>query len=269
MRYHAGRWKLCDDNGGFMKYARARVGKEEFYALIENDELICLSDKPYDGAKPDGRKYPLAAARLLAPCEPSKLVCVGKNYWAHAEEMKEGHPEEPLLFLKPNTCVIGPGDEIIYPEISHRLDYEGELGVVIGKKTHNVAPGTASDYIFGYTCLNDVTARDIQKGDRQWTRGKGFDTFAPLGPWIETGIDAGNVRIQTRLNGKKKQDSNTALMTHDIDKLICYISACMTLLPGDVIATGTPEGIGPMQRGDSIEVEIEGIGILQNRIAEN
>lgn len=139
--------------------------------------------------------------------------------------------------------------------------------MVIGRRAHCVAPGTARDYIFGYTCLNDVTARDIQKGDPQWTRGKGFDTFCPIGPWIETELDAGNVRLQTRLNGETRQASSTALMTHDVDKLVCYMSACMTLLPGDVIATGTPEGIGPMRVGDVVEVEIEGIGVLLNRIA--
>lgn len=250
-----------------MRYARARVGNEEFYARVEGETLVRLLDRPFDGDKPEGRTYKLSEAKLLAPCEPTKILCVGKNYWAHAEEMKEGHPEEPLLFLKPSTCVIGPGDEVVYPSLSHRLDYEGELGVVIGKKAHNVAPGTAKDYIFGYTCLNDVTARDIQKGDPQWTRGKGYDTFCPIGPWIETELDAGNLHIQTRLNGEKKQDSTTALMTHDIDKLICYMTACMTLLPGDVVATGTPEGIGPMQCGDTVEVEIEGIGVLTNRIA--
>lgn len=249
-----------------MRYARARAGGEEFYAMIEGERLVRLADKPYDGVKPDGRTYDLSHARLLAPCEPTKIVCVGKNYWAHAEEMREGHPEEPLLFLKPSTCVVGPEDEVVYPKLSHRLDYEGELAVVIGVKAHNVAPGTAADYIFGYTCLNDVTARDIQKSDPQWTRGKSFDTFAPIGPWIETELNAGNVRIRTRLNGETKQDSNTALMTHGIDELICYMSACMTLLPGDVIATGTPEGISPMQRGNMVEVEIEGIGILRNRI---
>ena len=250
-----------------MKYARARFGGEEFYALVEGDTLVRLLDRPFDGARPDGRRYPLSGAKLLAPCEPTKIVCVGKNYWAHAEEMKEGHPAEPLLFLKPSTCVVGHEDEVVYPKLSQRLDYEGELGVVIGRRAHCVAPGTARDYIFGYTCLNDVTARDIQKGDPQWTRGKGFDTFCPIGPWIETELDAGNVRLQTRLNGETRQASSTALMPHDVDKLVCYMSACMTLLPGDVIATGTPEGIVPMRAGDVVEVEIEGIGVLLNRIA--
>lgn len=250
-----------------MKYARARAGGEEFYVRIEGDKLLRLVDKPFGGEQLEGRVYSIDEARLLAPCEPTKIVCVGKNYWAHAEEMKEGHPAEPLLFLKPSTCVVGPEDEVVYPKLSARLDYEGELGVVIGRRARNVAPGTAGAYIFGYTCLNDVTARDIQKGDPQWTRGKSFDTFCPIGPWIETELAAGNLALTTRLQGEVKQSSNTALMTHDIDELICYMSACMTLLPGDVVATGTPEGIGPMQPGDVVEVEIEGIGILRNRIA--
>ena len=180
--------------------------------------------------------------------------------------MKEGQPEEPLLFLKPSTCIVGNEETVVYPNLSKRVDYEAELGVVIGRAAHAVQPGHAHEYIFGYTCLNDVTARDIQKGDGQWTRGKGFDTFCPIGPWIETEFDGGNARVRSILNGEVRQDSTTAMMTHSIDKLICYMSACMTLLPGDVIATGTPEGIGPMQRGDVIEVEIEGIGTLKNRI---
>ncbi len=249
-----------------MKLTRASANGEDFYAILAGETIIRLMDKPFEQIVPDGRRYALEEVKLLAPCEPSKIVCVGKNYWAHAQEMQEGHPVEPLLFLKPSTCVIGPGDEVVYPSLSHRLDYEGELGVVIKRRAHKVAPGTAGEYILGYTCLNDVTARDIQKGDPQWTRGKAFDTFCPLGPWIETELDAGNLALQTRLNGEVRQSSSTSLMTHDIDTLICYMSACMTLLPGDVIATGTPEGIGPMQRGDVVEVEIEGIGILRNTI---
>jgi 2-keto-4-pentenoate hydratase/2-oxohepta-3-ene-1,7-dioic acid hydratase in catechol pathway len=180
--------------------------------------------------------------------------------------MKEGQPEEPLLFIKPNTCVIGPGDTVIYPRLSKRLDYEGELGIVIGKKCKAVKEEDFSSVVLGYTCLNDVTARDIQKSVSQWTRGKGFDTFCPIGPWIETELDPSGLRIETRLNGETRQSSDTSEMTHSPAKLIAYISETMTLLPGDVIATGTPEGIGPMQEGDAVEVEIEGIGILRNYI---
>jgi 2-keto-4-pentenoate hydratase/2-oxohepta-3-ene-1,7-dioic acid hydratase in catechol pathway len=249
-----------------MKFVRAQHSGEVFYAVLQQDKLLRLSGAPFEKISYDGREYPLSEARLLHPCEPTKFVCVGKNYWEHAEEMKEGHPAEPLLFLKPSTCAVGNGDDVVYPKLSQRLDYEGELAVVISKRAHEVEPGHAKDYIFGYTCANDITARDIQKGDPQWTRGKGFDTFCPFGPWIETELDAQNVAISTRVNSEQKQSSNTSMMTHSIDALICYMSACMTLLPGDVVLTGTPAGIGPMQRGDVVEVEIEGIGILRNRI---
>lgn len=251
-----------------MRYIRATHKDEDaaFYAEIKEGKALRLTGAPYEQIEYDGREYALETLKLLAPAEPSKIVCVGKNYWAHAEEMQEGHPEEPLLFLKPSTCIVGMDDGVVYPALSKRLDYEGELGVIIGKRAHAVKSGTARDYIFGYTCLNDVTARDIQKGDPQWTRGKGYDTLCPIGPWIETELNAQNVALETRLNGEVKQKSSTSLMTHDIDKLICYMSECMTLLPGDIVATGTPEGIGPMQRGDIIEVEIEGIGVLRNRI---
>lgn len=249
-----------------MKITRAKIEGESFYAVLDGEKLIRLKGLPYECIVEDGRVYDVKDAELLPPAEPTKIVAVGKNYKAHADEMGEGRPEEPLLFIKPSTCIVGNNDEVVYPVISHRLDYEGELGVVIGKKCHAVEPGHAKDYIFGYTCLNDVTARDIQKAVSQWTRGKGFDTFCPIGPHIETEFDPYNAPIESRLNGEVRQHSNTSMMTHDVDKLVCYITECMTLLPGDIIATGTPEGIGSMQRGDVIEVEIGGIGILRNRI---
>lgn len=249
-----------------MKIIRAQFEDEIFYGKLEGENVKRLKGLPYDGIVEDGRVYPIKGVKLLPPAEPSKIVAVGKNYKAHADEMGEGQPEDPLLFIKPSTSIVGDGDDVVYPAISHRLDYEGELGVVIGKKCHAVQPGHSSEVIFGYTCLNDVTARDIQKAVSQWTRGKGFDTFCPIGPHIETELDANNSEIETRVNGEKKQHSNTNCMTHDVDKLVCYITECMTLLPGDIIATGTPEGIGPMQRGDTVEVEIDGIGILKNRI---
>ena len=249
-----------------MKIVRAEANGEVFYGILDQDTVRRLTKAPYDCIEEDGRVYPVGSVKLLAPAEPTKIVAVGKNYRAHADEMGEGQPEEPLLFLKPSTSIVGNGDDVVYPSISHRLDYEGELGVVIGKKCHAVQPGHSGEVIFGYTCLNDVTARDIQKAVSQWTRGKGFDTFCPIGPHIETELDAYNAPIETRVNGEVKQHSNTNCMTHDVDKLICYITECMTLLPGDVIATGTPEGIGSMQRGDIVEVEIGGIGVLRNRI---
>lgn len=249
-----------------MKTVRAKFEGEVFYGILENGCVKRLVRAPYDGFEEDGRIYREDEVRFLAPAEPTKIVAVGKNYRAHADEMGEGQPEEPLLFLKPSTSVVGSGDNVVYPRISHRLDYEGELGVVIGKKCHAVQPGHSAEVIFGFTCLNDITARDIQKAVSQWTRGKGFDTFCPIGPHIETELDAYNAPIETRVNGETRQRSNTNCMTHDIDKLICYITECMTLLPGDVIATGTPEGIGSMQRGDVVEVEIGGIGVLRNTI---
>ncbi len=249
-----------------MKFVRAMYADDSFYGELCGQTVKRLAHSPYSGIVYDGREYPLALVRLLAPAEPTKIVAIGKNYRAHADEMGEGQPPEPLLFLKPSTCVIGFGDDVVYPDISHRLDYEGELGVVIGKLCRNVKSGESASVIFGYTCLNDVTARDIQKSDMQWTRGKGFDTFCPIGPHIETELDAMNVSIETRLNGEVRQRSTTSLMTHGIDALICYITQVMTLLPGDIIATGTPEGIGSMQRGDVVEVEIGGIGVLRNRI---
>ncbi len=249
-----------------MKFIRAEINGESFYAILDGLYVRRLSCAPYESVEEDGRVYTLKEVKLLPPAEPSKIVAVGKNYRAHADEMGEGQPEEPLLFLKPSTSIVGDGDDVVYPAVSHRLDYEGELGVVIGKKCHAVKPGHSGEVIFGYTCLNDITARDIQKAVSQWTRGKGFDTFCPIGPHIENDLDPSHASIETRVNGAVRQHSTIDCMTHDIDKLVCYITECMTLLPGDIIATGTPEGIGSMQRGDIVEVEIEGIGVLHNRI---
>lgn len=252
-----------------MKIIRAEYNGESFYAALDGSRVKRLVHEPYSGIESSGEEYELDSVKLLPPCEPSKIVCIGKNYKAHADEMGEGQPPEPVLFIKPNTCIVGNGDGVVYPEISHRVDYEGELGVVIGKRATKVEKGHASEYVFGYTCLNDVTARDIQKSPTQgtqWTRGKGFDTFCPIGPHIETELDPYNADICTRLNGEVRQSSNTSLMTHGIDSLICFITEGMTLLPGDIVATGTPEGIGSMQRGDEVEVEIEGIGVLRSRI---
>lgn len=250
-----------------MRICRASAGTESFYAVLEGDILRPMRGVPFDGVEQDGRSVPLKDARLLAPVEPSKVVCIGKNYYAHAMELKEGAPpEEPLIFLKPSTSVIGPEDEIEYPPDCKRLDYEAELAIIIGKRCRNVQPGKFKDVIFGYTCLDDVTARDLQKSDGQWTRSKGYDTFCPIGPWIETELDPFDVKVESRLNGKVCQSDSTKSLIHDIDKLVSYITRVMTLLPGDVIATGTPAGIGPMQSGDTIEVEVAGIGVLRNSI---
>lgn len=249
-----------------MRIIRGALGNDVFWGSVHEGRIRRFKRPPYESLVYDGREYQMQDVKLLAPAAPSKVVCVGKNYYDHCEEMGGGHPEDPILFIKPNTGVIGTGAKIQYPAISERVDYEAELGIVIGKKARHVEKGQAHAYILGFTCLNDVTARDLQKKDGQWTRAKSFDTFCPIGPWIETEFDIGNKRIFSRLNGEIKQDSNTSLMTHDVDAIVCFISEVMTLLPGDVVATGTPGGIGPMQRGDLIEIYVEGIGTLENTV---
>lgn len=213
-----------------------------------------------------GEILSLDDVELLAPCQPSKIVCVGLNYMSHAREFKMPIPEEPILFIKPPSAVLDPGGEIVYPPSSKQVDYEGELGVVIGKLCKGVPADKAEKYILGYTCFNDVTARDLQKKDGQWTRAKSFDTFAPFGPWIAK-IDPSDADIQTRVNGAVKQKSNTSDLIFSVPKLVEFISNIMTLEPGDVIATGTPSGVGPLQKGDVVEVDIKGIGVLKNSVA--
>jgi 2-keto-4-pentenoate hydratase/2-oxohepta-3-ene-1,7-dioic acid hydratase in catechol pathway len=213
-----------------------------------------------------GEVLNLKDVELLAPCQPTKIVCVGLNYVEHARELKMQLPLEPILFIKPPTAVLAPEGEIVYPQSSQQVDYEGELGVVIGKRCKNVPADEVEKYILGYTCFNDVTARDLQRKDGQWTRAKSFDTFAPIGPWIAK-IDSSNLDIQTRVNGTIKQKSNTRDLIFGVPKLVEFISGIMTLEPGDVIATGTPPGVGPLQKGDVVEVEIEGIGILRNNVS--
>lgn len=209
----------------------------------------------------------LDVLKLLPPCIPTKVIAVGLNYRDHAEEMKKALPAEPLLFMKPGTAVIGHEDNIIYPEhMSSRVDYEGELGVVIGKRAKWVNTDEAMNYVFGYTCVNDVTARDLQAKDVQYTRAKGFDTFAPIGPVIETELDPGDLEISTFLNGERKQHSRTSELIFSIPRLISFISKVMTLLPGDIISTGTPSGISAMKKGDRVEVKVEGIGTLRNYV---
>jgi 2-keto-4-pentenoate hydratase/2-oxohepta-3-ene-1,7-dioic acid hydratase in catechol pathway len=204
--------------------------------------------------------------RLLAPSLPSKIVAIGLNYRDHAEEVKLEIPKEPVFFIKPSTSVIGPGEAIVFPKMSRRVDYEGELAIVIKKTAKSVSEEKAGDYILGYTCLNDVTARDLQPKNGQWTLSKGFDTFAPIGPWIVTDIDPGQLEISTFLNGERRQHSNTRNLIFGCKSLVSYVSQVMTLLPGDVIATGTSSGIGKMAVGDRVDVVIEGIGTLSNTI---
>jgi 2-keto-4-pentenoate hydratase/2-oxohepta-3-ene-1,7-dioic acid hydratase in catechol pathway len=245
-----------------MKIARFTVGSDTYRGRLEGDDIHLL-----DG-KSNQSKFPLEEVRLLPPCEPSKVVAIGLNYRDHAEELHMALPTEPLLFLKPSTAVLGPGDSIILPPQSQWVDYEAELAVVIGKTARGVPVTKAADYILGYTCLNDVTARDLQAKDGQWTRAKGFDTFCPIGPWIETELDHKDLKIELFLNGTLKQVSRTSNLVFNPFELVAFISNIMTLLPGDVIATGTPSGIGPMAAGDAVEVRIEGIGGLFNLVGK-
>jgi 2-keto-4-pentenoate hydratase/2-oxohepta-3-ene-1,7-dioic acid hydratase in catechol pathway len=227
--------------------------------------LIEASQSPFDDLERN-EFYSLDEVKILPPVQPSKVVCVGLNYRDHAEELNMDLPEEPILFLKPQTTVIGHDDNIIYPHQSHQVDYEAELAVVIGREACLVSQEDAFDYIAGYTALNDVTARDLQQKDGQWTRAKSFDTFCPLGPWMETEMDPSNQNISLKLNNEVKQNSNTKNMIFPVDELVEYISHIMTLNPGDVIATGTPPGVGAMNVGDVVEVTVEGIGTLRNEV---
>ncbi len=211
-------------------------------------------------AVPDG-------ATLLPPVVPSKIVCVGRNYAEHVKELGNEAPSDPVLFFKPPSALLAPGGTIIRPAVSQRVDFEGELAIVVGREAKDVKAGRWRDYVRGFTCANDVTARDLQKKDVQFTRGKGFDTFAPIGPCIETDLDPSDLRIVTRVNGETRQDGRTSQMIFPLDILFEYITAIMTLVPGDVILTGTPSGVAPLQAGDVVEVEIQAIGVLSNAVA--
>lgn len=249
-----------------MKYARYEREGAVNYGLVEGNTVCRLEGDIFGEYKVTGESYQLSDVRLLAPVMPSKIVAVGINYRDHATEMKHDLPEDPVLFIKPPTAVIGPEDKVIRPQMSQRVDYEAELALVIGKKAKDVEPEEALEYILGATCLNDVTARDLQSKDGQWTRAKSFDTFAPMGPFIVTDVDYNEIDIELVLNGETKQKSNTRYFISNAQKIVSYISKVMTLNPGDVIATGTPSGVGPMKSGDVVEVRLEGIGVLRNHI---
>ncbi len=222
-----------------------------------------------DSVRYTGASYPVADVRLLAPVLPTKVVAIGKNYADHAKEMGGEPPAEPVIFLKPSTSVTGPGDPVARPvKLSERVDFEGELAVVIGRLCRDVPAERVREVIFGYTCANDVTARDLQSRDGQWSRAKGFDTFCPLGPWIETDLDPSDLELTTSVNGEVKQQSRTSLLLHDVTGLICYVTAVMTLLPGDILLTGTPAGVGPLVHGDRVTVSIQGIGELTNPVVD-
>lgn len=250
-----------------MQYIRFYRGEGVVWGRVEGERVKALTGAPYlDGAE-TGEVFPLSELTLAAPCEPTKIVAIGKNYYDHAVEMGEGVPETPALFFKTTNCICDPEAEIPYPaHLTERLDYEGEIAVVIGKKASRLTKENAMDAVFGYTILNDVTARDVQKREIQWTRGKAIDNGAPVGPWIVTGIDASDLRITTRLNGEVRQDSRTSKLMHGYAELLAFITEAITLYPGDLVTTGTPAGIGSMAPGDVVEVEIEQIGVLRNKI---
>jgi 2-keto-4-pentenoate hydratase/2-oxohepta-3-ene-1,7-dioic acid hydratase in catechol pathway len=249
-----------------MRLLRFRYGDRIATGAVErgSDEIRVLKGTFFEDPLPTGEMVPLDDVHLLAPVLPSKLVCVGKNYAAHAAEFGMEVPEEPLLFLKPSTAVIGPNDPIQLLPISRRVDYEGELAVVIGRIARDVRAEDAFKYILGYTCANDVTLRDLQKTDDQWARAKGFDGSCPIGPWIETDLDPTDAVVRTRVNGEIRQQASTVDMVFGVATLLEHITTFMTMLPGDALLTGTPEGVGPLADGDVVEVEVEGVGVLRN-----
>jgi 2-keto-4-pentenoate hydratase/2-oxohepta-3-ene-1,7-dioic acid hydratase in catechol pathway len=251
-----------------MRLVRFRHGTRIATGSLEGDVVRPLRGTFFEEPVPTGEEIPLSAVRLLAPVLPSKVVCVGKNYVEHAREMGGEVPEEPVIFLKPSTSVIGPGDPIPYPPQSTRVDHEGELAVVIGRLARRVPAEEAGRSILGFTCGNDVTARDLQARDGQWTRGKSFDGFCPLGPWIETEMEPSDLAVECRVNGETRQAARTSQLAFGPNTLVEFVSAVMTLLPGDVILTGTPAGVGPVEVGDRVEVEVEGVGILENQVVD-
>ena len=245
-----------------MRIARLeRHGRTSWYAL-EGELARCFSGSPFEGATLDGPPVPWTNADLRAPVRPSKIVCIGRNYAAHAKELGNEVPAEPLMFFKPPSSLIGPNASVVLRAESEKVEHEAELGVVIGKRASRVSREDALSYVFGYTCVNDVTARDLQKKDGQWSRAKGFDTFCPVGPWIETDLDPRDLSVRCLVDGAVRQDGRTSQMMFDVPTLVAYISRAFTLEPGDLIATGTPEGVGPMPAGSRVTVAIEKLGEL-------
>lgn len=252
---------------GPVRYLRFHHKDLVGYGRLEGDVIRVIEGDLFGTYKVTEATVPFASARLLVPCLPTKIIAIGVNYKDHAAEFKKEPPAEPLIFLKPPSALLAPEEAIVYPEgVTKRVDYEGELAVVIKRRARNVAPELAPSVIFGYTCCNDVTARDLQKKDGQWSRAKGFDTFCPLGPVIATEVDPAQLRIETSVNGERKQDAPVSSMIFDVATLVSHVSKVMTLFPGDVITTGTPSGVGPLKVGDVVEVHIEGIGRLRNRV---
>ncbi len=250
------------------KYARVSFENEILWGLVEDNTFVPITDVPWNAHKITDLKIDLDRCGLLAPATPSKIILIGLNYHDHIKESQSADevPDEPVIFMKPPTTIIGPGGDIPYPPELDRVDYEGELAAVIGKKVYRADDTQAEEAVFGYTCLNDVTARHLQKKDVQWTRGKGFDGFAPVGPWLVTDIDPLDLEIRTYLNDELRQDSRTSYQIWNVFALISFISRVMTLLPGDVISTGTPKGVGPVRPGDKVRITIENIGTLENGV---
>ncbi len=250
-----------------MKICQFRVEGKTRYGVLDGNEVRELPGCQYVNRQPGEKGWPLASVQILPPVEPSKIVCVGRNYRDHAAELGNPVPPEPLLFLKPPSSLLAAGEPILLPAVSRRVDYEGELAVVIGKRCSQLNEGAdALSYVMGYTCLNDVTARDLQQADVQFSRAKGFDTFCPLGPFIETDVKLEDVTVETLVNGHRKQFGRVADMMFPVDVIIRHISRVMTLEPGDVIATGTPAGVGPLRAGDVVEIVVSGVGSLKNPV---
>jgi len=249
-----------------MRLARISRPQGAAFAAVDDARARLYTDAPWRGGTPTGEVVPFELKDVLAPVEPSKIVCIGRNYAAHAKELGSDVPKEPLMFLKPPSSLIPAGGTIVLPRESSKVEHEAELGVVIGARAKNVSRDRALAHVFGYTCVGDITARDLQRSDGQWSRAKGFDTFCPVGPWIETELDPGTLRIACRVNGATRQDGPTSDMIFPVAVIIEYVSRMMTLEPGDLIATGTPEGVGPLVSGDQIEIEIGGIGQLACRV---
>jgi 2-keto-4-pentenoate hydratase/2-oxohepta-3-ene-1,7-dioic acid hydratase in catechol pathway len=249
----------------FMHYLHQ--GKEAYGLLESDDRIRRISGDPFHGYRSARGSVPLAEIKILPVCRPGKIIALGLNYRDHAREFNLEVPPEPLIFMKPPSAVIAHQETIVVPAMSQRVDYEAELAVIVGRTCRDAAPEAASDYILGYTCLNDVTARDLQTKDGQWTRAKGFDTFCPIGPCLATGIDPGDLAIQAFLNGELRQSSRTSQLIFPVPELLAFISRVMTLYPGDIISTGTPSGVGPMKAGDRVEVYVEQVGKLVNTVA--
>lgn len=247
------------------RFVRCLVDGGPAYGVLEGEEVAVIEPHPFAPYRPTGRRVPVEGLRLLAPVIPSKIVAVGRNYAAHAAELGNEVPTEPLLFLKPSTAVIGPGDPIRLPtDLSDAISYEGEIAVVVGALISRVTPEVAERAILGVTCANDLTLRDVQRRETQWARSKGFDGSCPLGPAIATGLDLSDLRIRTWVDGELRQDGSSAQMIFDIPQLVAEISRTMTLLPGDVVLTGTPAGVSPLGPGQRVRVEVEGVGVLEN-----